>query len=133
MTQNTHELGRLGTDTFPRQATLDAERPDQMDAFGAFPPVINHARNNLDFALRRVLPAGYTRLQGCRSECCGTAWSCKCRTAARQYEEMFASLWRCKHQPDVSIISSIVCMYVCTYVRTYVCMYVMYVMYVINE
>mmetsp|Transcript_52343 Transcript_52343/g.114170 ORF Transcript_52343/g.114170 Transcript_52343/m.114170 type:complete len:294 (-) Transcript_52343:92-973(-) len=36
------------------QATLDAERPDQMDAFGAFPPVINHARNNLDFALRRV-------------------------------------------------------------------------------
>lgn len=38
------------------QATLDAERPDQMDAFGAFPPVINHARNNLDFALRRVLP-----------------------------------------------------------------------------
>jgi len=36
------------------QASIDAERPDQMDAFGVFPPVINHARANVDFALRRV-------------------------------------------------------------------------------
>ena len=38
------------------QASIDAERPDQMDAFGVFPPVINHARAKVDFALRRVLP-----------------------------------------------------------------------------
>ncbi|CAK9024371.1 unnamed protein product [Durusdinium trenchii] len=36
------------------QATLDADRPDQRDSLGAFPPVINHARANLDFALTRV-------------------------------------------------------------------------------
>jgi len=37
------------------QASIDAERPDQMDAFGVFPPVINHVRNKMEaHGLRRV-------------------------------------------------------------------------------
>lgn len=36
------------------QATLDSERPEQMDGLGAFPPVVNHAKANLEHALRTV-------------------------------------------------------------------------------
>ena len=50
------------------QASIDAERPDQMDALGVFPPVINHARANVDFALRRVLPTSCMNVR-VRSAC----------------------------------------------------------------